>query len=143
MAEIAFKQVFENGSKIELDHYIIYYGRTFFLYAFRRVLSACADFEYGRLLARSGDKEGAKVQFDIVLSGKPLEVNAAGRKGKYSLEVCSLNHRYCLLLSHSQHDITERSAYAGACRLGCFGTESASLNHALSNFRTSRVIYWP
>jgi hypothetical protein len=55
-----------------------------------------------------GDKEGARTQFDLVLSGKPLEVNAAGRKvrplaaavtdrliallppftqGKYSLEV--------------------------------------------------------
>jgi hypothetical protein len=27
-----------------------------------------------------GDKEGARTQFDLVLSGKPLEVNAAGRK---------------------------------------------------------------
>jgi hypothetical protein len=27
-----------------------------------------------------GDKEGARVQLDLVLSGKPLEVNAAGRK---------------------------------------------------------------
>lgn len=56
-----------------------------------------------------GDKEGARVQLDLLLSGKPLEVNAAGRKvrdiyssrptqiyadhimleqGKYSLEVC-------------------------------------------------------
>ncbi|KAN0080427.1 Protein of unknown function (DUF3808) domain containing protein [Tylopilus felleus] len=81
MAEIAFKQVFENGSKIELDHYIIYYGH----------------FEYGRLLARSGDKEGAKVQFDIVLSGKPLEVNAAGRKGKYSLENALLMRAHAAL----------------------------------------------
>ncbi|KAG8215539.1 hypothetical protein J3R82DRAFT_9198 [Butyriboletus roseoflavus] len=69
-AESAFEEVFENGPRIELDHYIVYY----------------AHFEYGRLLARSGDKEGAKAQFDMVLSGKPLEVNAAGRKGKYSLE---------------------------------------------------------
>ena len=53
-------------------------------------MSIWTDFEYGRLLARSGDKDGAKAQFDMVLSGKPLEVNAAGRKGKYSLEVCSL-----------------------------------------------------
>lgn len=27
-----------------------------------------------------GDKEGARVQLDLLLSGKPLEVNAAGRK---------------------------------------------------------------
>jgi hypothetical protein len=55
-----------------------------------------------------GDKDGARTQLDLVLSGKHLEVNAAGRKvrvqriflikkilipqphsqGKYSLEVC-------------------------------------------------------
>ena len=50
-------------------------------------LSTGVDFEYGRLLACRGDKEGARVQLDLVMSGKPLEVNAAGRKGKYSLEV--------------------------------------------------------
>jgi hypothetical protein len=38
------------------------------------------DFEYGRLLACTGDKEGARVQLDLVMSGKYLEVNAAGRK---------------------------------------------------------------
>ncbi|KAF8415812.1 hypothetical protein L210DRAFT_3584530 [Boletus edulis BED1] len=69
-SKTAFEEVFQNGHKIELDHYIVYY----------------AHFEYGRLLARSDDKEGAKAQFDMVLSGKPLEANAAGRKGKYSLE---------------------------------------------------------
>lgn len=66
----AFQSVFENGTKIELDHYVVYF----------------AHFEYGRLLACMGDKEGARVQLDLLLSGKPLEVNAAGRKGKYSLE---------------------------------------------------------
>lgn len=45
------------------------------------------DYEYGRLLACTGDVEGAKHQFELVLSGKHLEVNAAGKKGKYSLEV--------------------------------------------------------
>jgi hypothetical protein len=38
------------------------------------------DFEYGRLLACMGDKEGVRVQLDLLLSGKPLEVNATGRK---------------------------------------------------------------
>ncbi|KAH7882592.1 hypothetical protein F5I97DRAFT_1906457 [Phlebopus sp. FC_14] len=69
-AEYAFKAVFEHGSKIELDHYLVYY----------------AHFEYGRLLARSGDKDGARAQFDMLLSGKHLEVGPSGRKGKYSLE---------------------------------------------------------
>ncbi|EIW75037.1 hypothetical protein CONPUDRAFT_147567 [Coniophora puteana RWD-64-598 SS2] len=69
-ASKAFQTVFAKGTKIELDHHIVYF----------------AHFEYGRLLARSGDKEGARAQFDMVLSGKPLEVNSAGKKGKYSLE---------------------------------------------------------
>ncbi|KAG2356007.1 hypothetical protein BDR07DRAFT_1492428 [Suillus spraguei] len=69
-SERAFRAVFEHGPDIELDHYVVYY----------------AHFEYGRLRARSGDKDGARTQFDLVMSGKPLEVNAAGRKGKYSLE---------------------------------------------------------
>lgn len=66
----AFEAVFANGHRIELDHYIVYN----------------AHFEYGRLLACMGDKDGARTQLDLVLSGKHLEVNAAGRKGKYSLE---------------------------------------------------------
>jgi len=40
------------------------------------------DFEYGRLLACMGDKEGARAQLDLVMSGKPLEVNSAGREGR-------------------------------------------------------------
>ncbi|KAG2137023.1 hypothetical protein DEU56DRAFT_736904 [Suillus clintonianus] len=69
-SEGAFRAVFEHGPNIELDHYIVYF----------------AHFEYGRLLARSGDKDGARTQFNLVMSGKALEVNAAGRKSKYSLE---------------------------------------------------------
>ncbi|KAI0295131.1 hypothetical protein B0F90DRAFT_1811542 [Multifurca ochricompacta] len=59
-ASAAFEAVFASGTKIELDHYIVYH----------------AHFEYGRLLACMG----------LVMSGKPLEVNVAARKGKYSLE---------------------------------------------------------
>ncbi|KAG5719573.1 hypothetical protein E4T56_gene4275, partial [Termitomyces sp. T112] len=66
----AFKAVFEYGPKIELDHYIVYH----------------AHYEYGRLLACQGDFVGAKREFELVLSGKPLEVGASGRKGKYSME---------------------------------------------------------
>ena len=87
----AFEAVFANGHQVELDHYIVYnarkqpftsnvsYLRTFFYSG----LPACRyriDFEYGRLLACMGDKDGARTQLDLVLSGKPLEVNAAGRK---------------------------------------------------------------
>ena len=35
-----------------------------------------------------GDEAEARKHFEIVLSGRPLEVNASARKGKYSLEVC-------------------------------------------------------
>lgn len=69
-AEQAFKAVFKHGPKIELDHYLVYY----------------AHFEYGRLLARSGKMDEARTHFDLVLSGKAVEVSSAGRKGKYSLE---------------------------------------------------------
>ena len=43
-------------------------------------MTGSVDFEYGRLLACMGNKEGARIQLDLLLSGKPLEVNAAGRK---------------------------------------------------------------
>lgn len=35
-----------------------------------------------------GKPDDARKQFDLILSGKNLEANAATRKGKYSLEVC-------------------------------------------------------
>jgi hypothetical protein len=47
---------------------------------FFEIFFSLQDFEYGRLLACMGDKEGARVQFDLVMSGKLLEVNSAGRK---------------------------------------------------------------
>lgn len=51
------------------------------------ILRLFLDYELGRLLVCSGDVEGGKTQLDLVYSGKPLEINAAGRKSKYSLEV--------------------------------------------------------
>ncbi|KAH9957650.1 hypothetical protein BGW80DRAFT_1465685 [Lactifluus volemus] len=48
----AFRAVFENGPNIELEHHIVYHSH----------------YEYGRLLACMGDKEGARAQFDLVLS---------------------------------------------------------------------------
>jgi hypothetical protein len=38
-------------------------------------------------MSREGDDVGAQKQFDLVLSGKALEVN---KKGKYSMEVSAL-----------------------------------------------------
>ncbi|KDQ49454.1 hypothetical protein JAAARDRAFT_42869 [Jaapia argillacea MUCL 33604] len=69
-SEAAFNAVLSNGTKIELDHYLVYF----------------THYELGRLLACKGDKEGARKHFELVLSGKPLEVQAAARKGKYSME---------------------------------------------------------
>jgi hypothetical protein len=46
------------------------------------------DYELGRLLARLGDRAGAKGHFDAVLSGRPLEINIVTKKGRYSMEVC-------------------------------------------------------
>ena len=48
------------------------------------------DYELGRLLACQGNTESARHEFELVLSGKPLEVETSGRKGKYSMEVCDL-----------------------------------------------------
>jgi len=81
-ASAAFQSVFENGPKIVLDHYVVYFARKL------SRLSSClwlthvafVDYEYGRLLARMGDNEGALGQLDLVLSGKPLEINTASRK---------------------------------------------------------------
>ncbi|KAG5640665.1 hypothetical protein DXG03_007602 [Asterophora parasitica] len=66
----AFRAVFEYGPKIELDHHLVYH----------------AHFELGRLLACQGKVEEAKNEFELVISGKYLEVGPSGRKGKYSME---------------------------------------------------------
>ena len=50
------------------------------------------DYELGRLLACQGNIESARHEFELVLSGKPLEVGTSGRKGKYSMEVCGLRN---------------------------------------------------
>ncbi|KAJ6562224.1 hypothetical protein B0H19DRAFT_1143862 [Mycena capillaripes] len=70
-SKAAFEAVFENGPKIELDHHLVYH----------------AHYELGRLIACLGDETEAKKHFDLVLSGKYLEVGPSGRKvGKYSME---------------------------------------------------------
>ncbi|TEB19564.1 hypothetical protein FA13DRAFT_1844951 [Coprinellus micaceus] len=69
-AEAAFREVFQWGPKIELDHHLVYH----------------AHYELGRLLACLGRLDEAHEQFELVLSGKYLEVGPSGRKGKYSLE---------------------------------------------------------
>ncbi|KAJ3739023.1 hypothetical protein DFH05DRAFT_1407968 [Lentinula detonsa] len=69
-AETAFHAVFEHGPKIEFDHQIVYQ----------------AHYELGRLLACQNDIAGATKHFDLVLSGKHLEVGPSGKKGRYSLE---------------------------------------------------------
>ncbi|KAL1748304.1 hypothetical protein HDZ31DRAFT_79835 [Schizophyllum fasciatum] len=69
-ARTAFENVFSYGPQVELDHHLVYH----------------AHYELGRLLACTGDTAGARRQFELVLSGKHLEVNAAGRKGRYSME---------------------------------------------------------
>ncbi|KAG8808352.1 hypothetical protein FRC17_003991 [Serendipita sp. 399] len=70
LAKESFEFVLSNGPKIVYDHHIVYW----------------AHYELGRLEARNGNKEEAKRHIELVLSGKVLEVNWSGRKGKYSLE---------------------------------------------------------
>ncbi|PBK72107.1 hypothetical protein ARMSODRAFT_743500 [Armillaria solidipes] len=66
----AFKAVFDAGPNIELDHHIVYH----------------AHYELGRLLACQGKEDEARAQFNLILSGKYLEVGSSGKKGKYSME---------------------------------------------------------
>ncbi|EJD05273.1 uncharacterized protein FOMMEDRAFT_81128 [Fomitiporia mediterranea MF3/22] len=66
----ALQRVLTNGPKIELDHHLVYY----------------THFEMGRLYACMGKKDEARKHFDLILSGKSLEINAHTKKGKYSLE---------------------------------------------------------
>ncbi|CAD6884370.1 unnamed protein product [Tilletia controversa] len=75
-ALLSLQTVLSNGSKIMLDHWLIYF----------------AHYEIGRLYAGSGQIEKAKEQFNLVLSGKILEDKV--RKGKYSLQ------NMCLLRSN-------------------------------------------
>lgn len=91
-AEDAFRLVFEHGPKIELDHQIVYNARTCSLLSFHLhpLKEVYVDYELGRLLACRGKTDEARHQFELVLSGKYLEVGPSGRKGKYSLEVCRL-----------------------------------------------------
>ncbi|KAG8757111.1 hypothetical protein FRC14_002373 [Serendipita sp. 396] len=70
LAKESFEFVLNNGPKIVYDHHIVYW----------------THYELGRLEARIGNKEEAKRHIELVLSGKVLEVNWHGRKGKYSLE---------------------------------------------------------
>ncbi|KAF9030884.1 hypothetical protein BDZ89DRAFT_949301 [Hymenopellis radicata] len=69
-AEVSFKAVFRHGPKIEYDHHVVYY----------------AHYELGRLFACQARDAEAHEQFDLVLSGRYLEVGPSGRKGRYSLE---------------------------------------------------------
>ena len=70
--------------------------------------NSLSDYELGRLLSREGDNEAARKQFDLVLSGKPLEATTHGRKGKYSMEVGVLISRpkFQLTLRYSKHFIS-------------------------------------
>jgi hypothetical protein len=51
------------------------------------VILPLEDYEYGRLLVCAGEIEAGKAQLELVYSGKTLEVNASGKRGKYSMEV--------------------------------------------------------
>ncbi|KAJ7506158.1 hypothetical protein B0H11DRAFT_2186288 [Mycena galericulata] len=69
-ARAAFEAVFTSGPKIELDHHLVYHSH----------------YELGRLLACLGDVTEARRHFELVLSGKYLEVGPSGKKGRYSME---------------------------------------------------------
>ncbi|KAJ3545812.1 hypothetical protein NMY22_g2292 [Coprinellus aureogranulatus] len=70
-AETAFREVFQWGPGIQLDYHIVYHPH----------------YELGRLFACQGRIADAREQFEFVLSGKHLEAEPNGKKGKYSLEL--------------------------------------------------------
>jgi len=110
----AFKFVFENGPKIDLDHHIVYYARelfSLFCWQEKSVLNWNTDYEYGRLLRCQGKTDEAREQFELVLSGKTLEVGPSGRKGKYSMEV---GFFHCHRPRRGAHDACRRTP----CTLG-------------------------
>lgn len=89
MVEEALNAVFEHGPKIQLDHYLVYYARSCSQISGLELFLIFSDYEYGRLLGCQGKADAARHEFELILSGKPLEVGATGRKTRYSLEVCS------------------------------------------------------
>lgn len=66
----ALRRVIKEGSKIEVDHYLVYH----------------THFELGRLYACIGDEVKAREHIELVLSGKHLETGSSKRRGKYSFE---------------------------------------------------------
>jgi len=86
-AKTAFQTIFANGPKIELEHHLVYH----------------AHYELGRLLSREGDDEAAKIQFELVLSGKPLEATTHRGKGKYSMEQALLMRTHAAVDALGRH----------------------------------------
>ena len=74
-AQASFEAVLENAHRIQYDHFLIYYTRTYMPAVEKcRWLSLTSDpvildYELGRLLACKGDKAGAKEHLDLVMSG--------------------------------------------------------------------------
>ncbi|KAF8200119.1 hypothetical protein BJ912DRAFT_1029695 [Pholiota molesta] len=100
-AELAFQAVFEYGPKIELDHHLVYHAH----YEYGRLLAnlppesiaSAPPLSRTHSTASSGHdahtqhmhtaaEKAALAQFELILSGRYLEVGPSGRKGKYSME---------------------------------------------------------
>jgi hypothetical protein len=81
-SEEAFRFVLENGPRIELDHHIVYYTRKFNHLRYEPLMrwKPHLDYELGRLLACQGRHDAARNEFELVISGKYLEVGPSGRK---------------------------------------------------------------
>jgi hypothetical protein len=134
-AKECFGDVLRWGTKIELDHHLVYHTRTCWVLGFSRE-SSCfadvffADYELGRLLACQQDKAGAMAHFDIVTHGKATELNPMHKRGgKYSMEV-----RVPMFLDsfrgHALIHTSERPQYAYTCCDGGVGAGGASVNGA-------------
>ncbi|KAK0570138.1 hypothetical protein OC861_000280 [Tilletia horrida] len=81
----SFATVLRHGSKLDaVDRYLIYFSH----------------YEWGRLKACMGDDEGARKEFKLVLSGKPLEAKG---KGTFpgSMKADYLLSSMCMVRSHA------------------------------------------
>ncbi|KAF9481046.1 hypothetical protein BDN70DRAFT_876780 [Pholiota conissans] len=103
-AELAFQAVFAYGPKIELDHHLVYHAH----YEYGRLLAnlppesitsppvstlsrthSTASSPHDADSAshtHTAAESAALAQFELILSGRYLEVGPSGKKGKYSME---------------------------------------------------------
>lgn len=80
--------VLKHGRDIQHDHHLVWFARasSSSVPPFARLTRNLADYELGRLYDAKKEWSKAKEQYDIVMSGKNLELGPKKSKGKVSLQ---------------------------------------------------------